>query len=117
MSITGTLLLQNREAGFQHGVGIERDAVDALLDEELGELGVVAWGLAADADLAVLLMTDLDDLRDHRFHGRIPFVENGRSDLAHTIHANTSCQKNLFPATSFDALASCHPRPCGAQAA
>ena len=37
--------------GLDDGVGVERDGVDAALDEEAGELGVVGGRLAADADL------------------------------------------------------------------
>ena len=50
-----TLLLHDRQRRLERRVGIDRDAVDALLDEEFRELGVAARGLAADADLAPAL--------------------------------------------------------------
>ena len=50
--------LEDGERRLEYRVGIERDAVDSLLDQELGELRVVARRLAADADLAILRAAD-----------------------------------------------------------
>ncbi len=86
-STAARFCFQDDERGFQHRVGIERDAIDALLDEELRELGVVARSLPADADFAALRATGRDDLGDHLFHCGIPFIENGRDDFAVAVHA------------------------------
>ncbi len=59
------LLFENRQRGFQHSVGIERNTVDALLDQEPRELRIVAGRLSADADLAAPRAACRDDLSDH----------------------------------------------------
>ena len=46
-----------------------------LLDQEVGELGIIARGLAADADLAPLVRGRRNDLGDHLFHRGISFIE------------------------------------------
>ncbi len=73
--------------GLEDGIGIEGNAVDTLFDEEAGELGVVAGGLTADADLAFVFAAGGDDLGDHAFHGWIPFIEDGRDDFAVAVDA------------------------------
>ena len=52
-------------------LGNEGNAVDALLDEELRELGVVTRGLAADTDFAALCAAGGDDLGDHLFYSGV----------------------------------------------
>ena len=39
------------QPGLDHGVGIERDAVDALIEQPAGEIRVIRRALAADADV------------------------------------------------------------------
>ena len=51
------------------------------LDQELGELRVVARCLAADADLDAGGVGLADGLADHRHHGLVPLVEE-RGELA-----------------------------------
>mgnify|MGYP000124486242 FL=1 len=48
--------------GLVEGVWVQGDAVDALLDQELGELGVNRGGLSADADVLPVGVGDLDQL-------------------------------------------------------
>ena len=50
-----TRRLRQRQPGLHHGVGIERDALDLLLDQPLREIGIVGRTLAADADVACRL--------------------------------------------------------------
>jgi len=82
-----SLCFHDRQSRFQHGVGIQRNAVDALLDQELRELRVVARSLATDADLATLGSAGGDDLGDHLFHGRVALVEDGGNDLTVAVNA------------------------------
>jgi len=51
---SGMFFLQDCDGRFDHSVGTERDAVDLLLDQKLREFRVIAWCLAADADVAAL---------------------------------------------------------------
>ena len=81
------LLLDNRDRRFEHCVGIERDAVDPLLDEELRELGVVARGLAADADLAPVRAAVAITCAIIVFTAGISLVEDVRDDLRVAIDA------------------------------
>ena len=56
-----------------------------MLDQELGELGIIARGLTADADLAILGARGCDDAGDHLFHSGVSFVENLGHDFAVAI--------------------------------
>ena len=39
------------DPGVDHSVGIERDAVDSLLEQPLGEIGMITGTLSADPDV------------------------------------------------------------------
>ena len=78
---------QNRKYGLAHDFKVERDAVDPLLDEVVCEHGEIARGLSADAKLASFGAADGYDLGGHLFHSGIPFIKNGRDDLAVAVHS------------------------------
>ena len=71
------LLLCGRDdpLGLVEGVGVQGDAVDSLLHEELGELGVHGGSLSADADELSVLVCDLDELCDRPLDSLVPLVE------------------------------------------
>ena len=56
-------------------VGVERDRVDADVDEELGEVGVVAWRLATNTDRYTVLVRHSDEVLNRAKHGRVALVE------------------------------------------
>ncbi len=63
--------------GVDDGVGVERHGVDALLEQPLGEVGVVAGALAADADVLAARLAGRDGGAEHELHGRVALVEAG----------------------------------------
>ena len=68
-------------------VGVERNRIDAGLDQELGEFRIVARRLATDPDLAAGRVGGGDDLTDHFLDGRIPFVEQVGQVARIAVHA------------------------------
>lgn len=67
-------LFSDLELGFDHGIGIERNAVNALLYQELREIGEVAGRLAADPYFFVMVFGFLDHGFDEAFDRRVAFV-------------------------------------------
>ena len=61
--------------GLNHRVRVQGQRSDALLDQPLGEIRVVAWALTADADILALLATGTDRPLDHRLDRWIALVE------------------------------------------
>src|SRR3546814_17842059 len=59
-------------------VGIERDRVDPFANEKRREIGVVAWGLAADSDLDTGRVRRCNRLLDHSGDRFIALVEARR---------------------------------------
>ena len=54
--------------GFYHRIRIERDALDSLADEELGEVGKVGGSLPADTEILLARTALADDLAHERAH-------------------------------------------------
>jgi hypothetical protein len=82
--------LRKRSPGFQlqdpsrrldNDIGVQRDAVNSLVDKKLGELGIVAWGLATNPDLPTCTADDANYLRNHLLHGVVSLIEDVRNDL------------------------------------
>src|SRR5688572_24702315 len=77
----GLLCLRQRrrfcqvEPGFHHRVRIQRHRFDAFGHQTLGEVGIVARALAADADVLVGLAAGLDRQVQHAFHRGVALVE------------------------------------------
>ena len=61
--------------GLGERVGVQGDAVDSLLHEELRELGIDRGSLSADAHVLAVLVGDLDELRDGPLDPLVPLVE------------------------------------------
>ena len=76
----GRRRLRSRDVPLDVGeaVGRDRDRVDPGVDQETGELGVVARRLAAEADLAPAAVGRRDHLPDHRRDRLVPLVEQRR---------------------------------------
>ena len=70
--------LREREPGLDDRIGIERHALDALLDQPLREIRMVGRPLPADADVLAVLLAGLDREREHRLHRIVALVERGR---------------------------------------
>ena len=83
----GSLQVHDRQHRLEHGIGVERDAVDPLRHEEPRELGVVAGRLAADADLPASRLGGINHLGDRPLHGFIALVEQVGDQLGVTIDA------------------------------
>src|SRR5450830_1452518 len=64
--------------GLQEAVGVERDGVDPLVDQEGREVGVVAGRLPADADLDAGGVRLPDGVADHPFDRLVALVEQHR---------------------------------------
>src|SRR5450830_1549245 len=56
-------------------VRVEGNGIDAARNQELGEIGVITGGLAADAHLAAGLMGAGDETPDHPRHRLVPLIE------------------------------------------
>ena len=56
-------------------VGVQRDGVDLLLDEELSELGVITRRLPANPDLDAGPVRTVDRISDHALHRFVALVE------------------------------------------
>src|SRR3989344_5234691 len=74
------LHLCNSDNCFDDRIGIERHALDAMLDEELGKRRVVGRALPADADILFPFQTDFDDIGDEFLHGGVVFVGHAVDD-------------------------------------
>src|SRR5688500_20407747 len=61
-------------------IGIERQAVDALVDEPAREIRVVGRALAADADVPAGIPAGLDRHRQQRLDRRVTLVEERGDD-------------------------------------
>src|SRR5690606_18405258 len=59
-------------------VRIQRHALDALLEQPLGEIRVVRRPLAADTDVLAAAQADLYRHREQLLHGLVPLVEERR---------------------------------------
>src|SRR5581483_12159440 len=71
----GLRLLGEIEPGFDHRVGIERDRLDAFLEEPAREIRVIAGTLAADADVLLLLAAGRDRHVQERLDRVVALVE------------------------------------------
>lgn len=80
-------LIQNRVCGFEDCIGIKRNAVDALFDQEPCKFWIIARRLAADADLASPCAAGRDHLSDHLFDRRISFVKKRGNEFAIAVHS------------------------------
>src|SRR5213078_536469 len=72
--------LREEQPGFHHGVRVEREALDALLDQPAGEVRVVRGALAADTDVLALSAAGADRHRDELAHRLVALVEVARHD-------------------------------------
>lgn len=61
--------------GIDHRVRVQRDAVDTLIHEPFGQIGVVGRALAADADVLAGLFGGGDCHSQQHLDGRVTFVE------------------------------------------
>src|SRR5690349_10008345 len=62
------LIPGEEQPGLDDRVGIERDALDALLEQPAREVRVIRRALAADADVLALLATRVDGHLQQRLH-------------------------------------------------
>src|SRR5205807_8432967 len=76
----GSGRLRAEQPGFHHGVRVEREALDALLDQPAGEVRVVRGALAADTDVLALSAAGADRHRDELAHRLVALVEVARHD-------------------------------------
>src|SRR3989344_4424929 len=74
------LHLCNSDNCFDDRIGIERHALDTVLDEKLGKRRVIGRTLAANADILFPLQTDFDDIGDEFLHGGVVFVGHAVDD-------------------------------------
>src|SRR5690606_34173425 len=65
------LTFRKEEPGVQYGVGVQRDAFDALLHQPLGQVRVVGRALAADADVLASLVAGGNGIGQQLLHGRV----------------------------------------------
>src|SRR5436190_19648490 len=70
-----------REPGLDDRIGVERDALDLLLDQPLREVGMIGGSLPADARILAGLAAGGDRHREHRLHRIVTLIE-GRRDRA-----------------------------------
>lgn len=90
----------------QPAVGVQRQRVDALLDEELGELGVVAGRLPADAHGSAGGVSLLDQLADEPLDRGSALVEQLRqprivpADAERQLRVSSSDSKMAPPSTT-----------------
>src|SRR3569833_2694532 len=61
--------------GRYHRVRVERNRADSLVDQPVGQIGMVTRPLAADADVFALPPTDRDGFGQQFLHRRIALVE------------------------------------------
>ncbi len=69
----GNVLFDRDEA-----VGTDRDRVDATVDQEISEFGMIAWRLTTQADRGAGLVGLFDNAADHPFHRFVLFIEQFR---------------------------------------
>ena len=73
--LAGARRFGERHPGRDHGIGVERHALDALLHQPAREVGMVGGPLAADADVLAVLAAGADRHGEHRLDGRVALVE------------------------------------------
>ena len=73
--------------GVDDRIGVDRDGVDAALDEELAELRIDARELAADGHGLAVLVGDLDEMADGTLDGEVTAVGDVLDDLVVAVEA------------------------------
>src|SRR5438067_5216694 len=73
--------------GFDETIGVDRDRIDAALNQECREFRIITRRLAADANFAVDLVGLANDLAHNNFNRFIPLVEQLSQPGRITIHA------------------------------
>src|SRR5262245_49657756 len=78
-------------------VGIERDRVDAFLNEELSELRIIRRSLAADADLLSIPDRGFDRECDHLLDRTVTLVEQVSDHLRITVEPERKLRQVVRP--------------------
>src|SRR5471030_3229756 len=79
------LAFSQEEPGFQYGIGVQRNAFDALLHQPFGQVRVIRRTLTADADVLASLVTGLNRVGQQLLDGRITLVEQVSDDPGVTV--------------------------------
>src|SRR5207253_8822806 len=81
------LTFSQEEPGFQYGIGVQRDAFDALLHQPFGQIRVVGRARTANTNVFASLVARLDGIRQQFLDRRISLIEQVRDDPGVTVQA------------------------------
>src|SRR5690606_25720897 len=84
---SGSLELGQSQPGIDHGVGIQRHRLDALLHQPLGQVRMVGRALATDADVLALGTGGGDGHGQQLLHRRVALVEQAGDDARVAVQA------------------------------